>query len=154
MSRPIAKDLAYVDALLEQWAQWGKSGLSALAWPAMTLLARVIEQGFSGAAQPGPLPEMSELVEAVERAILRLDARHRQVVVKHYVYWQPIEVSADYCGVSAGQFTQMLHRARRRIADYIEGRFYSNNSQSIKAAWNECQIPASASAARIPRSAM
>jgi len=110
--------LAHVDHALEMWARWGREGLSG--WPTMTLLARVAEQGFTGAAQPGPLPEMGSAVEAVEHAVLRLKAIERKVVTKHYVYWQPIEVSARYCGMSPNRFRLLLYRARREIGRSLE----------------------------------
>lgn len=132
MGRPIAKELAHIDALLEQWAAWGKSG--TLGWPSMTLLARVIAQGFTGAAQAGPVPEMDEMVEACERAVLWLPPIQRLVIVKHYVHWQPAEVSARYCNMSRGRFERLLHQGRRRIADYIDGRFSSKNPPYKKAA--------------------
>lgn len=119
--------MAHVDAMLEQWAKWGKAGLP-VGWPQMTMLARVIEQGFTGASQQGPLPEMSEAVEAVERAVLRLQNIDRRVIVKHYTFWQPIEVSARYCHMSPGRFRTVLHRARRRISDYLEGFCYNNRA--------------------------
>lgn len=119
MSRPLKNGMAHVDIALEQWASWGKQGVG-IGWPPMTLLAKVIEQGFAGAAQPGPVPEMSELVQAVERAVLRLDARERKVLTKYYVHWQPIEVSARYCKMSPANFRTVLHRARRDVGTYLE----------------------------------
>jgi DNA-directed RNA polymerase specialized sigma24 family protein len=63
---------------------------------------------------------MSELVQATERAVLRLKAIERKVVVKHYLYWQPVEVSARYCHMSPGRFRTLLHRARRSISVELE----------------------------------
>lgn len=119
MSRPLTNGMAHVDALLEQWASWGKQGVG-IGWPPMTLLAKVIEQGFAGASQPGPTPEMGEMVQRVERAVLRLKPLERKVITKYYVYWQPLEVSARYCHVSPSNFRTVLHRARRNVASYIE----------------------------------
>ena len=132
MSRPLAINIAYIDPLLERWARWGKDG--HIGWPEETLLSRVIQQGFTGAAQAGPMPEMDEAVRAIETAVLRLNLKERQVIVKHYVHWQPIEVSARYCHLNPGQFRTLLHRARRRIADFIDGRFCYNNSPAIRTA--------------------
>jgi DNA-directed RNA polymerase specialized sigma24 family protein len=127
------RELAHVDALLEQWARWGKQG-SGLGFPAITLLGKVMEQGFAGAAQPGPVPEMDETVQITERAVLRLKEIRRRVIVKHYLYWQPIEVSARYCHMSPGRFRTILHDARRQIADYVDGYYDSNNGRLISAA--------------------
>jgi DNA-directed RNA polymerase specialized sigma24 family protein len=116
--RPIHDELAHVDAALETWARWVHEGLSG--WPTVTILARVAEQGFTGAAQRGPTPEMPETILATERAVLALKAIERQVVVKHYVHWQPVEVSARYCHMSANRFRVLLHRARHHIRASLE----------------------------------
>jgi len=126
MARNLSPDLAYAEYLIERWAQWGKGQVPG-AWPSITLLGRVIEQGFTGASQAGPLPEMASEVAAVEVAVLRLRDDERKVIVKHYVYWQPREVSARYCRMNTDQFDRVLHRARRRIADMVNGYFSREN---------------------------
>ncbi len=111
-----------VDSALEAWARWGRSVLAGIGWPAWTLLARVIEQGFTGAAQKGGrVFEVDEAMERVERAVLRLSAIEKTVVTKHYLHWQPPEVSAQFCKISHGYFRVVLNRARRRVRDYLEG---------------------------------
>lgn len=111
-----------VDAALEAWARWGRSGLSGIGWPAWTLLARVIAQGFTGAAQHGGRSfEIDEAMELVERAVLRLTEIERKAVCKHYMYSQSHEVSADYCRITYGHFRVVLNRARRRVRDYLDG---------------------------------
>lgn len=110
------------DAALEAWARWGHSVLAGIGWPARTLLARIIEQGIRGAAQEGcRLVEADDAMEMVERAVLRLTEKERETICRHYFYWQPPEVSARYCGMSANYFAVVLHRARRRVRDYLEG---------------------------------
>lgn len=115
--RQITSD-QYVDAALEAWARWGRDGLPS--WPSMTLLAKVAKFGFTGASQPGPVPEMGPAVEAVERAVLRLTPSERLVLAKHYLYWQAIEVSAEYCEMSVEDFKLALRRARRSVANALE----------------------------------
>ncbi len=108
-----------VDTMLEAWARWGKSALPG--WPPKTLLAKVIECGFTGAAQGAPLPEMDEAVQAVERAVLRLTEAERRVLTKHYVAWEPGIASARELGITYDSFRQILKRARSRVADYLDG---------------------------------
>jgi DNA-directed RNA polymerase specialized sigma24 family protein len=112
--------------MIERWAEWGRAAVPG-AWPEITLLGRVIKQGFTGAAQHGPVPEMGEEIYAVERAVLSLRPLERRVVVTHYMHWQPKEVSARFCQMSSGQFDRLLHRARRRVADHIGGYFSREN---------------------------
>ncbi len=116
--RPLDPPLARINAALESWATWVKEGLPA--WPPVTILGRVAEQGFTGASQRGPMPEMPDEILAVERAVLRLRAIERKVVIKHYVHWQPVEVSARYCGMSPNQFRVLLHRARRTLSHLLD----------------------------------
>jgi hypothetical protein len=111
-----------VDAALEAWARWGRSGLSGIGWSSWTLLARVIEQGFTGAAQKGGCVfEVDEAMELVERAVLRLAEIERRVICEYYLRWQPPEITAQRCHMSYGHFRVVLNRARRRIRDYLEG---------------------------------
>lgn len=111
---------AEVDAILEAWARWGRSLLAGIGWPVWTLLARVMEQGFTGAAQKGAhVFEVDEAMEMVEQAVLRLSEIERRVITKHYLFWQPPEVSARYCGVSYAHFRVILNRARRSVRDYL-----------------------------------
>jgi DNA-directed RNA polymerase specialized sigma24 family protein len=62
---------------------------------------------------------MGEAIEAVERAVLRLKDIERQVIVKHYVSWEPVEISAQKCEMSVNRFRVILCRARRKIGDYL-----------------------------------
>ena len=111
-----------VDAALEAWARWGRSLLQSIGWPSWTVLARVMEQGFQGAAQGGGRAfEVDEAMELIERAVLRLPEKERLVVIKHYTYWEPIEVSARYCHMHPATFRRCLHQARRSIRDFLEG---------------------------------
>lgn len=123
--RPLQDGLAWVDLALEEWAKWGKQGLDGLGWPTATLLARVAEMGFTGAAQRGAPMECGEGVDATERAVLRLKAIERKVIIKHYLHWQPVEASARACHMTPGRFRTVLHRARRSVGDYMEGLRYN-----------------------------
>jgi DNA-directed RNA polymerase specialized sigma24 family protein len=120
--RHYAPGFEETDAALEAWARWGRSVLAGIGWPAWTLLARIIEQGFTGAAQSGNrILEVDEFMELVEAAVLRLSPAERRVLVKHYCFWQSPEVSAEYLGMSCGNFRIVLHRARRSVRDFLEG---------------------------------
>lgn len=113
---------AAVDAALEAWARWARSALSEIGWPHHTILARVIESGVTGAAQRGGHPvERDSICEAVERAMLRLPDKEKRVLVRWYMHWEPLAVSAETMGITDNQFRVVLHRARRSVADYIEG---------------------------------
>ena|ERR1700752_1030496 len=108
----------YVDYALESWAKWGRSG-EALGWPQATMLWKIEKQGYTGAAQRGPTPQMPDTVWVVELAVLRLKPVERKVLVKHYVYWQPVEISAKYCRMSPNRFRSVLNRARNLVSEWI-----------------------------------
>lgn len=114
--RPLKGEQAGVDALLEEWARWVREGTAHLGWPRITLLGRMIEQGFTGAAQTGAMVEMPDSILAVEREVCHLKPLHKRVICKHYLYWQPVEAAARYCQLSAIQYRVTLHRARNTIS--------------------------------------
>lgn len=122
--------MADVHAALEQWASWVKSALAGIGWPEKTLLARVIEYGALGAAQQyhgslvlvGTMVEYDEMCAWVEAAIMRLPMEERNVIVRVYLHWEPAERSARQLGISANCLYTRLHRARRSVKDYLDGR--------------------------------
>jgi predicted DNA-binding protein (UPF0251 family) len=120
----LADGFAEADAALEAWARWARSALAGLSWPAVTLIGRVMDFGVTVTASRGgsahPV-EVDELCELVERAIMRLREVERRVVVMHYLNWQPMETAARRCHMSSGRFRTLLHRARRSVADYLNG---------------------------------
>lgn len=121
--RPLDRLSSEADVALEAWARWARTALSGLGWAPRTLLARVIEFGAFGAASRGGAGVLAadELCEMVERAVMRLKAIERKVIVSHYLHWQPIDVSARYCGMSKGRFRTLLSAARRSVGDYLDG---------------------------------
>ena len=109
-----------VHTRLEQWGRWTKTSQQR-AWPTVTLLGRIIDQGVSGAAQGGKEPLlMPAHIEAVEIAILRLPARDREVVTAYYTLWEPPEVVARKVRMSRRQLKDALHRSRLRVGCYID----------------------------------
>lgn len=121
----LAGDMALTDAALEAWARWARTALAGLCWPSWTLLARVIEMGVIGAAHRHGIGrsafEVDEVCEIVEKAVLRLKEIERKVLVRHYLHWEPVSVSAKALHMSPGRFRTVLHRARRSVRDYLDG---------------------------------
>lgn len=114
--------LAEVDAALEAWARWGRSLLQSIGWPSWTLMARIMAEGFQGAAQKACREfEVDEAMELMERAVLRLPEKERFAIIRHYTHYEPVEVSARYCSVHTTTFRTLLHRARRSIRDFLDG---------------------------------
>lgn len=114
--------MAEVDAALEAWARWAHSALSGLGWPAWTVIARVMEFGVNGAAhRHSAVCAPDEFCETVERAVIRLKAIERRVILEHYFTWQPVEITSKRCHMTAGRFRTVLHRARRSVGDYLDG---------------------------------
>lgn len=122
MSRMPGRDISYADACLERWARWGRAATASMGWPPLTLLARVIEQGFTGAAQVNPHEaDVDDIILMTEGAVLALTVRERRVVLRFYMRWEPPQAAALSLGMDEGTFRRLLHVARRRVADYLRG---------------------------------
>lgn len=111
------------DVALEAWARWARSALSGLGFPCINIIGKIVELGIRGAAQTTGirLLEIDETCEIVDRAISRLDATERTVVIKTYLYNDAAQVTAKNCGLTYGYYRSVLCRARRRVRDFIEG---------------------------------
>lgn len=115
-------DTKMVHSRLESWGRWAKDG-EARAWPAMTLLARVIEQGQVAAGQQGRPPvAMPQDIAVVDAAVCRLGAVDRGVIQTYYLRWEPIEVMARRHRMRVRQFQNVLRRARWRILGFIDAK--------------------------------
>lgn len=113
-------DTKLVHVRLEEWGRWAKDS-EIRAWPAITLLGRVIEQGGVAAGQSGKPPvSMPEGVAIVDAAVSRLGAIDRGVIQTYYLRWEPIESMAKRHHMRIRQFQNVLRRARWRILGYLD----------------------------------
>lgn len=113
-------DTKLVHERLEHWGRWAKDS-EARAWPALTLLGRVVEQGGNAAGQQGRPPvSMPEAVAVVDAAVCRLGSIDRGVIQTYYLRWEPIEVMARRHQMRVRQFQNVLRRARWRILGFID----------------------------------
>jgi hypothetical protein len=105
-----------VDALLMEWARWGKGALAELGYPRETLDSRVARFGFTGAAQAGAPMEWPEHIGWVERAVLRIQQIERTVIVEEYLNQnEPREVHARRRHMSETRYGKVLERARKSV---------------------------------------
>ena len=108
-----------VHARLEGWARWA-CGEEIRAWPAVTLLGRVIEQGASGAGQSGRPPiSMPDHIAHVDAAVAKLGAVDKLVIRIYYGPPDPVEAMARKAQMRVRQFQSVLRRARWRISGYL-----------------------------------
>ena len=108
---------------LESWGAWAREGGTTCAWPARTILGRLIEDGPSGAAQSGRPPvSMPEDIAAVDAAVAHLGDIDRKVVHTYYVGWLPIEAQARACHMRVRMFQNVLRRARWRVGGFLSAR--------------------------------
>lgn len=113
-------ELAFVDAAMERWARWNLGERGA----GYTLLAKVIECGFTGAAQRGAcalVGDMPEDVQLTERGLLSLKLTERKVLIRRYLRWEPRECAARALHMSPGRFSTVLHHARRNLGYFLSG---------------------------------
>lgn len=115
-----------VHVRLELWASHTRGELRA--WPAVSMLGRLIEQGPTGAGQQGRGPtSMSEEDAATDAAVARLGDIDRRVIEVYYRSNISKEDAARSCRMRLRQFQNVLRRARWRIGGFlsaIEGRPY------------------------------
>lgn len=103
-------EVAYADTRLDAWASWVRSNQGA--WPSRTLLARIIEEGTSGAAQGAPIENMPYHVLQTDRAVARIETRLRRTVKVYYLTHASSEVKAASLHVSRATFWRLVERAQ------------------------------------------
>ena len=107
---------------LETWASHVKRGLSGLGYSPISILGRLIAEGFVGAAhQDGHIvDDWPEIVITTERAVMNLPTAERAVVFAEYLHWAPVEARARSCHMSLSRYNRLLHQVRRSVGDYLE----------------------------------
>ena len=107
-------DTHMVHLRLEAWGRWAHE--HSQAWPAVTLLGRIADQGANGASQTTKPPIcMPEPIAQIDAAVAKLGAIDQRVIVTYYTRWQPLEVMAKQHHVRVSQFQNILRRARWRL---------------------------------------
>ncbi len=112
-----------VDSALEAWARWASNALSGLGIASESIISRIVEYGVLGAAVNSGvrLTEVDEVCELVDKAVLGLEDKQKEVVIRHYMKWEDTKVAAKACHLSYDRFRQVLSIARRRVSDFLEG---------------------------------
>lgn len=100
---------------LEAWGAWARDS-EIRAWPAVTLLGRLIDQQPTGAAQQGKPIAMPDEIAAVDAAVCTLGDIDKQAIRLYYIKWAPVESHARKLGMRPRQFQNVLRRARWRLA--------------------------------------
>lgn len=120
------EDTKRIHLRLESWA--AAVGSDCInAWPKLTLLGRLIEQGPSGASQQGRPPvSMSHADSVVDAAVARLGDIDKRVIKSYYMHWESIEINAARLNMRVSQFRQVLKRARWRLSGYIDSKEFDN----------------------------
>jgi hypothetical protein len=109
-------DTKAVHSRLEAWGAWAKDG-EIRAWPASTILGRMIDQQATGASQSGRPPiSMPDDIAAVDAAVCALNDIDKRAIRIYYLKWAPIEVHARLMHMRVRQFQNVLRRARWRLA--------------------------------------
>ena len=124
MARPVMADLRLVDERLAAWGDWARSASSDNGWPPRTMLGKVIEEGFTGAAQGGPPPtQIPEAVAETDRAIAQLPPKYLRVVK----IWYASSVRYNQCAgaklarMDTRRFRQILQVARELVKHNLLG---------------------------------
>ena len=114
-------EMAYVDTRLSEWARWAKQGIDMLGYPRATMLARIIDQQITGAAQSGKPPvSMPDVIAEVDLAVCKLSHLMRKVIVAHYLIYASSDVKARSLDISRAHFWRLLGRAQRHVLEYLK----------------------------------
>lgn len=103
-------EVAYADDALAAWATWVRGNQGA--WPARTLLGRIIEQGPSGAGQGSEVQGMPETVLRTDQAVAHIDVILRQVIKVYYLTHAASEFKANQCRCSRATFWRRVERGQ------------------------------------------
>jgi DNA-directed RNA polymerase specialized sigma24 family protein len=108
-----------VHARLEQWGRWARND-GIRAWPPVTILGRVMEEGPHGSRATGKPPTaLPDVIAHCDAAVSRLGPVDRRVIRKYYLEWAPIEAMAHSLHMREASFKAVLRRARWRISGYL-----------------------------------
>lgn len=111
-------DIAYADCALDAWASWVKGGMAA--WPAATLLGRIIEQGANGAAQSGrTIDTMPDAILATDRAVAHLDPLLKSTLKVYYLVYLDSDMKAKQLGVSRATFWRRVSRGQKAVYHFL-----------------------------------
>lgn len=107
-----------VDDLLCQWGRHARDD-AAPRWPSITLLGRAIEQGITGAAQPGvrPTTDLPRPLMIIDWCVASLRHRLREVIFIEYVRMPSAsrEDKVRRSGLPLGQWKFTLTVARETV---------------------------------------
>src|SRR3990167_3757269 len=112
-----------VDTALDTWARWSRRVLGELGWPPVNIIARIVRYGLLGAAQQAQIrvTEVDELSELVERAVMRLEVKKREIVMRHYLLPEPDYLSAEFMKMDPRRFSEQLNAAKQSVGYYLSG---------------------------------
>ncbi len=112
-------DVALADCALDEWAKWAVERLNG--WPIRTLLARLMEEGITGAAHlsHAPMVLMPEHVAATDRGVTVLDIYEREAIIVYYLTYQDSALKAKQCGCSRATFFRRVERGQKNVARYL-----------------------------------
>lgn len=111
--------VAYADQRLDAWASWVRGNQTA--WPPRTILARIIEEGISGAAQGiCYVQSMPEIVGQTDRAVARIARELRKVLKVYYLVHASSEIKAARCRVSRATFWRQVERGQIAVFDELD----------------------------------
>ena len=115
---------SWVDGRLLEWVKWTRTNGNTLGWPPRTLLARIIEEGWHGASQPGqrPTDEIPADVMEVDQIVARMMPRLRRVLKAYYLSGLPVSVKARALRLSEKTFRVRLEAARFYVLAALEHR--------------------------------
>lgn len=103
---------------LEQWGAETREDLHA--FPPVTMLGRLIEQGPMGAGQTGKPPvALSDPAARVDACVAKLSGVDQRALRLYYQAWMGVEVLARELRMRERQAQNVLRRARWRLGAHL-----------------------------------
>jgi hypothetical protein len=110
-------ELAFADDALAAWATWVRGNQGA--WPARTLLGRIIDQGVSGAGQCSEVQGMPESVLQTDQAVAHVQVILQHVIKVYYLTHASSEIKAEQCQCSRATFWRRVERGQFAVYGYL-----------------------------------
>ena len=83
-----------------------------------------LSQCLPGGSDPEEAVNSRELVRTIEKFLLDLPEKTRNVFIGRYFYMDPVKEVARYCGLTESNTKVLLYRTRLALGDYLKEEGY------------------------------
>lgn len=99
---------------LDEWARWNGRGTPVGPADPKCILGKIKEEKLA-AGQRGASVEVPHAVEEVEKVVVKLSSREKQLVTTYYCDYSTMEQKAKDCRIGRNGYWRALNRVRRKV---------------------------------------